>query len=185
MNVLPIGKRENRVEQQVIEGPTADREAQAIQIHEVEGDHIPRVMHLGKRDFPLDPVVELPFLHPPLQRPPDRIRNRPLARVGIVVFLLEPIQQRHRLQSPIGFQKGLDLRPVGFQRVRPRPIRSRRPGLLAGENPLVAVFSNRSFPHLQSSGNLSHRNILVKQRKHPPGLGILEHRKPPCSKSLR
>ena len=169
----------------MIERPAADRDAQAIQIDEVKRDHIPGMVHLGKRDFLLNPVVEPPFLHPSLQRPPDRIRNRSLARFGIVVFLLEPIQKRHGLQSRIGFQKGLDLGPIAFQRVRPRPIRSRRSGFLAGENPLIAVFSNRSFPHVQCAGDLSHRNILVKQRKHPPGLGILEHRKPPCSKSLR
>ncbi len=103
MNVLPIGVRKDRVEQQVIERPTVDRDTQAIQIHEVERDHIARMMHLGKRDFLLNPVVEPPFLHPPLQRPPDRIRDRSLARLGIVVFLLEPIQQRHGLQSRIGF----------------------------------------------------------------------------------
>jgi hypothetical protein len=185
MNGLPIGIREDRVKQHVIIRSAANRDPQAIQDDEVKRDHVPRMMNLRKRDFLLDSVVEFPFLHPPLQRPPNRIRDRPLTRFGVVVFLLEPIQQSKGLQTRILLQKGLDLGPISFERIGPRAIRSRRTLLLAGEFPLVAVISNGSFSHAQCSGNLSHRNILMKQRKHPSGFGILEHRKPPCAKGLR
>lgn len=185
MHVFPIGVGEDRMKQEVLISSASDRHAQCVQVDEVEGDHIPRMMHLGKLDLLRDAVVELPFLHPPLQRPPNGIGDRPLARLRVVVFLLEPIQESHRLQVGIGFQKGVDFRPVAFERIGPRAIGSFRFGLLAGECSLIPVFANGSFSHLEGFGNLSHGDILVKQSKHPTGLGIAEHRKSPYCKSLR
>lgn len=185
MNVFPIGVSEDGMKQEVLISSAPNRHAQGVQVDEVEGDHIPRMMHLGKLDLLRDAVLELPFLHPPLQRPPNGIGDRPLARLRVVVFLLEPIQQSHRLQAGIGFQKGFDFRPVGFQRIGPRAIGSFRFGLLAGECSLIPVFANGSFSHFEGFGNLSHGHALVKQSEHLTGLGIAEHRKSPYCKSLR
>lgn len=162
MNVFPIGVGEDRMEQEVLVSSASNRHAQCIQVDEIEGDHIPRMMHLGKLHLLQDAVIELPFLHPPFQRPPNAIRDRPLAGFRAVVFLFEPIQESYRLQTGIGLQKGLDFRPVGFERIGPRAIRPFRLGLLAGECSLIPVFANGSFSHLEDFGNLSHGHILVK-----------------------
>jgi hypothetical protein len=179
VDVLPIGIREDRMKQQMIVRPSANRDAQAIQVDEVKRDHVPRMMHLGKLDLLLNSVLEFPFLHPPFQRPSEGIADRPLARFGVVVFLLEPIQQRHRPESGIGFQKGLDLRPERFERIGSGAVRSGRPGLLAGERPLIPILANGSFSHVQCLGNPCHGLPLMKQTKHLSRLGVAEHRKPP------
>lgn len=179
VNVLPIGIREDRMKQQMIVRSAANRNAQAIQVDEVERDHIAGLMHLGKLDLVLNSVLQLPFLHPPLQRPPEGIADRPFSRFGGVVFLLEPIQQGHRPEPGIVLQELLDFRPERFERIGPRAVRSGRPGLLAGECPLIPILANGSFSHVQCLGNPSHGLPLMEQTKHLSRLGVAEHRKPP------
>jgi hypothetical protein len=185
MNVLPIGIREDRMKQQMLVRSAPDRHAEAIQVDEVERDHIARMMHLGKLDLVLDSVLELPFLNPPFQRPPEGIRDRPVSCFGVVVFLLEPIQQRHRPEPVIALQKRLDLRPERFEWIDPGAIRSDRPLLLAGKRPLIPIFANGSFSHVEGLGNLRYGLSLMEQTKHLSRPGVTEHRKPPENKNLR
>ena len=67
----------------------------AFSIDEVESDHVARMMNLGEVDFLLHPVLQLPLLNSPLQRPSNRIGDLHLAwALGRgIVFLLQPIEQ--------------------------------------------------------------------------------------------
>lgn len=185
VDVLPIGIREDRMKQQMLVRSAPNRHAKGIQVDEVERDHIAGMMHLGKLDLLGDFVLELPFLNPPLQRPPEGIRDPPFSRFGVVVFLLKPIQQRHRPEPRIGLQERLDLRPERFQRIGPRAIRPDRPLLLTGQCPLIPIFANGSFSHVEGLGNPRYGLSLMEQTKHLSRLGIFEHRKPPGNKNLR
>lgn len=181
VDVLPVGIREDGVEQLVVIRTSLNRDLQSIQIDEVESDHVARMMNLGEVDFLLHPVLQLPPLNSPLQRPSNRIGDRQfaLATGRRIVFLLQPIEQGKGSQPVVLFQEFLDLRPIRIEGVFPSPIAAWLPLLLAGEYATIAVLPDCSFAHLKPPCNLCHGTSAVKHREHPAGLLVLEHRKPP------
>jgi len=187
VDVLPVGIREDGMKQLVVVRASLNRDPQSIQIDEVESDHVARMMNLGEVDFLLHPVLQLPPLNSPLQRPPNRIGDPQLALATgrRIVFLLQPIEQGKGSQPRVPFQELLDLQPKRFERVFPSPIVTRLPLLLTGKYAVIAILPDRSLAHLEPPCNLCHGMSAVKHREHPAGLLILEHRKPPLSKSLR
>ena len=187
VDVLPVGIRKDGVKQHVIVRTSLNRDPQSIQNDEVESKHVARMMNLGKVDFLLHPVLQLPSLNSPLQRPANRIGDRQLALVlgrGIV-FLFQPIEQGKGPQPGVPFQEFLDLRPERLEGIFPSPIVTRPPLPLAGKYAAIAILPNRSFAHFEPPCNLCHGMSAVKHRKHPAGLFVLEHRKSPLRKSLR
>lgn len=187
VDVLPVGIRENGVKQLVVVGASLNRDPQSIQIDEVESDHVARMMNLRKVDLLLHPVLQLPTLNAPLQRPANRIRDPQLPGPGArgIVLLLQPIEQGKGPQPGVALQEFLDLRPERFEGVFPSPISARLPILLAGKYAVIAILPDRSFAHLKTPCNLGHRMSAMEHREHPAGLLVLEHRKPPLCKSLR
>jgi len=187
VDVLPVGIREDGVEQLVVIRTSLNRDPQSIQIDEVESDHVARMMNLGEVDFLLHPVLQLPLLNSPLQRPSNRIGDPQfaLATGRRIVFLLQPIEQGKGSQPVVLFQEFLDLRPIRIEGVFPSPIAAWLPLLLAGKYAAIAVLPDCSFAHLKPPCNLCHGMSAVKHREHPAGLLVLEHRKPPLCKSLR
>jgi len=95
VDVLPVGIREDGVEQHVLVRTSSNRDLQSVQNDEVESDHVPRMMNLRELDFLFDSLLKLPLLNAPLQRPSNRIADQHLALgIGlIVVFLFQPIEQ--------------------------------------------------------------------------------------------
>lgn len=57
MHVLPVRVSEDRMKQHVIERLAAERHFQGIHDHEVEGDHVARMMPLRKLDVLLDTML--------------------------------------------------------------------------------------------------------------------------------
>jgi hypothetical protein len=181
VDVFPVGIREDGVEQHVIVRTSLNRNLQSIQIDEVKSDHVARMMNLGEVDFLLHPVLQLPSLNSPLQRPSNRIGDPQLALATgrWIVFLFQPIEQGKGSQPGVPFQEFLDLRPIRIEGVFPSPIVAWLPLLLAGKYAAIAILPNRSFAHLEPPCNLCHGMSAVKHREHPAGLLVLEHRKPP------
>ncbi|MDH5626142.1 MAG: hypothetical protein OEY21_08545 [Nitrospira sp.] len=100
VNVFPVRVSEDRMKQQVIETLAAESNLQAIHDHEVKGQHIARVVNLRELDLLLDILLQLPTLDASFQCSANRIADARL-RVGQIVFLLEPIQNRIRLDPPV------------------------------------------------------------------------------------
>lgn len=100
MHVFPIRVGQHGMEHQVFEGPSLDRDAERVHVHEVEREHVARLMDLGKTHFLFDAVLQLPTQDPSLQRPPELIRDAWLL-AGQIVLLLQPIQDRVRLQAVV------------------------------------------------------------------------------------
>ncbi|MCA9139141.1 MAG: hypothetical protein KDB00_20350 [Planctomycetales bacterium] len=50
-----------------------NRDIQAVQVHEVKGHHIARMMNLGKNDFLRNIVLQFPSLNATFQGSPQRI----------------------------------------------------------------------------------------------------------------
>ena len=135
VDVLPVGIREDSVEQLVVVRTSLNRDPQSIHVHEVESDHVARMMNLGEVDFLLHPVLQLPLLNSPLQRPSNRIGDPQfaLATGRGIVFLLQPIEQGKGSQPGVPFQEFLDLRPIRIEGIFPSPIVAWLPLLLAGK----------------------------------------------------
>jgi hypothetical protein len=136
MDVLPVGKREDRVEHEVRKRLAQDRDPQFTQVHEIKRQHVARQMLLGKHRFLLHLVRQLPPFHPPLEAAPQRVVDR------VRMFLLEPLQDGERFQPRLLHQQFLDRRPVGGQRVWPRPVSARRTNGLARQTFRVAIFTH-------------------------------------------
>jgi len=152
--VLPVGIREDRVEQHVVVRSSLNGDLQSVQNDEVEGDHVPRMMDLGELDFLLNSVLKLPLLNAPLQRPSNRIGDPHFGLV--VVFLFQPIEQGKGSQLGILFQEFLDLWPEWLEWILPSPILAWSPLPLAGKYSGVAIVSNCPLTHLQPPCNSSY-----------------------------
>jgi hypothetical protein len=111
VNGFPVRIGEDRVEQKMRKRSPADGHPQFCQRHEIEGHHIPGVMHLGKDHFLQHVVVELPICHAAFQGSADRVGDHrlPLRRV---VLLLEPSQEGDRLQARVLREKGFHFGPI-------------------------------------------------------------------------
>jgi hypothetical protein len=185
---FPIGIREHRVEQQVVEGPASKSDPQSVQHNKVKREHVSRMMPLRERHFLADVLLQFPLLHAPLQSPSNRVADHDLSDGADrrIVFLFQPIEQGKGPQLRILLQEFLDLGPIRFERIPPRPIIPRLLRLLARKDSRIAVLPNRPFTHLEPPCNLGDSLSPVKHREHPARLLILEHRKPPWGvKSLR
>jgi hypothetical protein len=86
------------------------------------------MMCLREHDFLLDAMLQLPSLHAPFESAANRVGNANVTFLthGWVVLLLEPIQNRVRLQPPILFEEFNNLAPELLQRILARPIRTNR-----------------------------------------------------------
>jgi hypothetical protein len=185
---FPIGIREHRVEQQVVEGTASQSDPQSVHRDKVKREHVSRMMRLRERHFALDILLQFPLLHAPLQSPSNRVADHDLSGRAErrIVFLFQPIEQGKGPELRIPVQQFLDLGPIRLQRIRPRSILPRLLRLLARKDSRIAVLPNRPFTHLETPCNLGDRLSPVKHREHPARLFILEHRKPPWGvKSLR
>jgi len=100
VNVFPIRVGKDRVEHHVFERLVPDRDLQRIHHDEVKGDHVARMMHLRKRHFLLDTVLQLPLLHASFESATNRVSDAILTFLtgGRVVLLLEPIENRVRFE---------------------------------------------------------------------------------------
>jgi hypothetical protein len=101
VNILPIRVGKDRMEHHVLKSLLPDRNVQLIHDDEVECDHVARMMLLGKNDFLLDTMLQLPLLDTPFESATNRVSdtNVTFRTVGRVVFLLEPIENCVRFQS--------------------------------------------------------------------------------------
>ena len=126
VNVFPVGIREDRVKQHVLEGFACDGNVQRIHHDEVKGDHVARMVNLREHDLLLHPVLELPTPHSPLEGSPDRVGHARLP-LGRVVLLLQPIQDGVRLESLIVLKSLFDFAPKVFQWIRPSAVSTRGP----------------------------------------------------------
>jgi hypothetical protein len=65
VDVFPVGIREDRVKQHVLERSSRDGDPETIQYDEVKSNDVARVMDLGEGDFPLDVLLQFPLLDSP------------------------------------------------------------------------------------------------------------------------
>jgi hypothetical protein len=144
--VLPVRVGQDGMKQQVIEALAGERDAECVHDYEVERDHVARVMHLREGDLLFDAVFQLPSLHASLQRAADRIGHMRLAR-GRIVFLLEPIQDRIRLELPIVLQQDFDFRPEHFQWIGARTVAALGPFDLARQLVCLTILPYGLFAH--------------------------------------
>jgi hypothetical protein len=104
-------------------------------------------MDLGKGDFVLDAVLQLPATDSPFECAADPIRHDRFAIRG-VVFLLQPVQQGVGLQAGILCELLCDFVPKRFQGILPSAIVSGRRFVLTGDPTVVSIFANGPFAHL-------------------------------------
>ena len=90
VNVFPVRVRQHGMEQLVVELLSGNRDLQAVQVHEVEGHHIARMMNLRKDDFLANIVIQLPSLNATFQGSPQGVGNDLLCWFAAwrIVFLL-------------------------------------------------------------------------------------------------
>jgi len=179
VDVFPVRVGEHRVEPEVVERLAADRHLEFVHANEVERDQVSRMMDLGKPHLLLDAVSELPVQDPPFQRAADRLRDT-RRTVGRIVLLLQPIQNRVRLEPRIALQQRFDLRPELPQGILTRAIGPRGALHLARQLLRVTILSDRLLTHVQPPCDTGHRFALVEQQKQLTRANILEH-----GKSLR
>ena len=160
------------MEHQVGEGSALDRYPQAAKVHEIECDQIRGLMVLGKHDFLLNLVFQLPLPHAPLQASTNRITD--LSRV----LFLEPLQNRKRFQSRFGLQELRDSSPIGLERILASPILARLSLHLAGQSLRISMFSHGILRHTQSPRDLPNLHAGIRQTNTGSRLPILDHRKP-------
>lgn len=184
VNKFPVRIGEHRVEQKMIERSSPEGHPQGIHRHEVEGDHIPGVMHLGKDHFLGDVVLELPTCHAAFQGSAERVVDRRFA-TRLVVLLLEPFQNGHRLQARVLCQERLRLGPVVRQGIFARAIVARLLLELAGQLARIPIFSDRLLAHPQLPCNTCCRLPLIEHHQRQTHLPVPGHRKPPVCLSLR
>jgi len=109
------------MKQLVVKLLSLHRDAQAVQVHEVKGHHITGSMNLREHNFLLYVMLESPFVYTTFQGSSQGVGYHQLGRFAtwLVVFLLEPTEQRNGLQTRVRFQQRFDLWPERFQRVDP------------------------------------------------------------------
>jgi hypothetical protein len=146
------------MEHHVFERLVPDRDLQRIHHDEVEGDHVARMMHLRKRDFLLDTMLQLPSLHTPFESATNRVSDAILAFLtdGRVVLLLEPIENRVRFQPWLFFEAFSDLSPELLERILACPVRTNRPFDLTRQPIRTTVLPNCLFTHPQPPCNTRH-----------------------------
>lgn len=178
VNGFPVRIGEDRVEQQMRKRSPADSHPQFCQRHEIEGNHIPGVMHLGKDHFLLHVVVELPICHAAFQGSADRVSDHrlPLRRV---VFLLEPSQEGDRLQARVLREEGFHFGPIIRQRIFARAVVARLLLQLAGQLAGIAILSDRLLTHSQLPCHTCYRLPLIEHQQCHTHLPVRGHRKPP------
>src|SRR5688572_4559966 len=90
-----------------------DRDAQAVQVHEVKGHQRTGPMNLREHNFLLYIMLESPLMNPTFQDSSQRVGYRQLRRIATwqIVFLLQPTEQCNGLQTRIRFEQRLDLWP--------------------------------------------------------------------------
>lgn len=176
VNVLPVRIGKHRVEPEVLERLASDGDVKIVHGNEVEGDHVSRVMNLRKTHFSPDAMPQLPVQDPSFQRAPDRIRDtwRPVVRI---VLLLQPIQNRERLETRIALQERFNFRPEFRQRIHARAIGPRGSFGLARQPLRVPIFSDCLLTHVQPPCDAGHRIASVKSSKQLTRADIREHGK--------
>jgi len=100
VDVFPIGIREDRVEQQVVERPSPEGDPQPVEHDEIKSQDVSRMMRLRERHFLGHILLQFPVLHAPLQSPSNRVGDHDLSGNSErrIVFLFEPLQQGKRPQ---------------------------------------------------------------------------------------
>jgi hypothetical protein len=147
MDMFPVGIGEHGVKQQMVKWLTSESDTEFIQIDEVKGQHVSRMMNLREGDFLRDVLVDFPRPDSSFERAANIRGDRRQSMGRILSSLLQPLQQRIRLELWIGFQLCFDERPVGRQRIGTGPIDPRLFGELGGKLIEYPIFTDGVFAH--------------------------------------
>ena len=175
---FPVRVREHEVIHEMVETLAEDRDGQRVHAGEIRGRQVAGVMHLAEHDRACRTRRGPPLLNATLEGAPLALGKLP----GIL--LLEPVKQCFGMQTRLGFQPFLDLRPQLRQRVLPRPIGA---WLLlgAGQRTQFAILACRLLVHASPPGRYGQPLLRLQVPKQFPYLSIRDHRKPPVCKELQ
>ena len=140
-HVLPVGVRQHKVIDQVLEGHALQGHLQVVHPGKVRGGQAARGVLLGEEHLLVRAVLRLPLADAPLQRAPHR--------GGILagVRLLQPVPERLGHQARLGLQQGQQFGPDLGQGIATGPPRM-RPPRLAGERASGPVLACRFTIHV-------------------------------------
>lgn len=165
-----IAVRQHAVKEHVVKTLSGNPDAQIVAHSEVTGRETPGVMFLIEEHRLPRPVQTSPPIDATLQRATRRIRKLP------AILLLQPFENRLRLEPRFRLQLLFHFRPDTFKRIHPRAIRPHRLLPLRRQPVPVAVFACRFLTHLRHP-----RRILQRpaQPQQPPQFlhpSVLDHR---------
>ena len=168
-NRFDVGVSQHAVKQRVIEPRPGNRHAEFVHHGEVTSGDLCGVMHLREHHRLVGSLRASPQPHPSLKRPPGGIG------VLTAILLLQPPEERFRLQPRFGFQSSLNLRPDVFKGIDSRPVGAFRLPR-RGESLIVSIVPCGLLVHACDPCRGGER---LADRKPPPqffDLPIRDHR---------